>query len=135
MTRARIQLLIMAIYALVGVVALLTPGYIFDVLGTSPFDRSPTTLLLMRMCGAADLGVALALFFFIADDTSGRRMMRAAAGLEIAVIVAAVLSLGADDLDTRAGMTIFLAAGAMALLNLYGGFLAPVHVEEVQDKR
>jgi hypothetical protein len=77
--------------------------------------------------------VALALFFFIADVTSGRRMMRAAAALEIGVIAAAILSLGADDLDTRAGLVIFISAGALALLNLFGGFLAPVQIEKEKE--
>ncbi|MBA2452101.1 MAG: hypothetical protein H0V47_02935 [Chloroflexia bacterium] len=133
MTRARTQFLILVIYSLFGTVALFTPGFIFDALGTSAFDRSPAALLLMRVFGAASLGVALALFFFIADVTSGRRMMRAAAALEIGVIAAAILSLGADDLDTRAGLVIFISAGALALLNLFGGFLAPVQIEKEKE--
>lgn len=134
MTRARTQLLILAIYALFGAVALLAPGIVFDVLSTSSFDRSPVAALLMRAFGAASLGVALALFFFIADVTSGRRMMRAAAAMEAAVIAAAVLSLGADDLDTRAGLVIFVLSGALGLLNLFGGFLAPVQIEKEPDE-
>lgn len=134
MTRARTQFLLLVIYVLFGIVALITPGFVFDMLGTSPFDRSPAALVLMRVFGAASLGVALALFFFIADVTSGRRMMRAAAAVEIGVIAAAILSLGADDLETRAGLVIFISAGALALLNLFGGFLAPVQIEKEPDE-
>lgn len=130
MTRARTQFLILIIYALFGIVALLTPGFVFDVLDTPSSEREPAAALMMRAFGAANLGVALALFFFIADVTSGRRMMRAAAAMEIAVIAAAVLSLGADDLETRAGLVIFVLSGALALLNLFGGFLAPVQIEK-----
>ena len=135
MSRARTQFLILVIYALFGIVALLTPGFVFDILGTPSLDRGPAAALMMRAFGAANLGVALALFFFIADVTSGRRMMRAAAAMEAAVIVAAVLSLGADDLATRAGLIVFFLSGALALLNLFGGFLAPVQIEKEPDER
>ena len=133
MTRARTQFLIIVIYALFAAVALFTPGFVFDTLGTSSFDRSPAALLLMRVFGAASLGVALALFFFIADVTFGRRMMQAAAAMKIAIIAAAILALGADDLNTRAGLVVFLSAGALALLNLFGGFLAPVQIEKEKE--
>lgn len=134
MTRARTQFLILVLYALFGVVALFTPGFIFDALGTPSIDRTPPAMLLMRVFGAASLGIALALFFFIADAVSGRRMMRAAAAMEIGVIAAAILSLGADDLETRAGLVIFISAGIMALLNLFGGFLAPIQIEKEPDE-
>lgn len=130
MSRTRTQLLIMVIYLAFGVLALLAPGIVMDILGISSADRSPVAILMTRASGAASLGAALALFFFIADATSGRRMMRALAGLEGAVIVAVVLSLGADDLGTRAGLLVAVLAGALALLNLYGGFLAPLKMKD-----
>jgi hypothetical protein len=132
MTRTRTQLLIIVIYMVFGFVALLTPGMMMDVLGISSADRSPVALLLMRAFGATSLGLALALFFFIADATSGRRMMRALAGLESAVIIATILSLGADDLAVRAGLLVAVLSGALTLLNLYGGFLAPLKVEDLK---
>lgn len=125
-TRARVQLLITAIYLVFGFTALLTPAVALDVLGTAESDRTPLTGLLIRGIGATGLGVALALFFFIADATSGRRMMRALAALELMAIVAVALSLGADDLPGRAALAVTLWSGSMALLNLYGGFLAPL---------
>lgn len=129
MTRARTQLLIMAVYTVFGFTALFTPGIVLDILGTADADRSPVTSLLVRGIGATGLGVALALFFFIADATSGRRMMRALAALEATAIAAAVLSLGADDLSDRAALMVFVWSGLLALLNLYGGFLAPISME------
>lgn len=129
MTRARTQLLIMVLYLVFGLLAMLTPGIVLDILGTSSGDRSPDTLLLMRVFGAVSVGLAIALFFLISDHTAGRRLMRAIAGLEGAVIVATVLSLGADDVSLRAGMVVAVLSGAIGLLNLYGGFLAPARVE------
>ncbi|HEX2281458.1 MAG TPA: hypothetical protein VHG52_06820 [Thermomicrobiales bacterium] len=129
MTRARTQLLIMAMYVVFGFTALLTPGVMLDILGTAEVDRSPVAYMLIRGIGATGLGAALALFFFIADATSGRRMMRAVAALEATVIVGVALSLGADDLPGRAAVVVFLWSGLLVLLNLYGGFLAPISME------
>ena len=133
MTRARAQLLIMVIYLAFGLLAMLTPGIVLDILGTSDNDRTPVALLMIRVFGAACVGLALALFFLIADHTYGRRLMRALAGLEGAVIVAVVLSLGADDISLRAGLVVTILSGAIGLLNLYGGFLAPVKVGDAPE--
>lgn len=129
MTRARTQLLVMAMYIVFGFTALFTPGVMLDILGTADADRSSVTNMLVRGIGATGLGVSLALFFFILDATSGRRMMRALAALEATAIAAAVLSLGADDLSGRAALMVFLWSGSLVLLNLYGGFLAPITME------
>lgn len=130
MTRARTQLLIMVIYLVFGALALVTPGIVFDLLGISSADRSPVANLMTRAFGAVCIGIALALFFLIANALGGKQLMRALAGLEGAVIVAVVLSLGADDIGLRAGLVVAILSGALGLFNLYGGFLAPLKMED-----
>lgn len=135
MTRARTQLLIMVLYLGFGALALVTPGIVFDVLGISQADRSPVASLMTRTFGAACLGLALSLFFLIANAVGGRSLMRGLAGLEAAIIVAVVLSLGADDTGLRAGLLVAVLSGAIGLLNLYGGFLAPLKLEETSEAK
>jgi hypothetical protein len=130
MTRARTQLIIMVIYLVFGALALATPGIVFDVLGISSGDRTPIANLMTRAFGATCVGIALALFFLIANALGGKQLMRALAGLEGAVIVAVVLSLGADDIGLRAGLLVAILSGALGLFNLYGGFLAPIKLEK-----
>jgi hypothetical protein len=129
MTRARVQLLIMALYLTFGITTIMLPGILLDVLGISSVDRSPVALLMTRAFGAACVGLAIGLFFLIANHSAGRRLMRAYAGLEGAVIAATVLSLGADDIGLRAGLLVAILSGVLGLLNLFGGFLAPEKVE------
>ena len=129
MTRARTQFLIMVLYLAFGLLAMMLPGLVLDVLGVSSGDRSPVALLMTRVFGAVSIGLALALFFLIANHGAGRRLMRAIAGLEAAVIAATVLSIGADDVGLRAGLTVAILSGVMGLFNLYGGLLAPEKVE------
>lgn len=133
MTRARTQLLLLAVYAGLGLLALLAPGFILDFFGASSADRTPIALLMTRALGAACLGVGLALFFFIADAAAGRKLMRVLAGGSVGAVVAAILSLGADDLSTRAGLLPIVVTAALALLNFYGGFIAPIHREQTPD--
>jgi hypothetical protein len=133
MTRARTQLLIMVLYLAFGLVAVVMPDIVFDVLGIPSDDRSPIASLMTRAFGAVCLGLALALFFLISDATAGRRLMRALAGLEAAIIVAVVLSLGADDISLRAGLLVAILSGAIGLFNLFGGLLAPIKLEKATE--
>lgn len=129
MTRARMQFLIMLMYLTFGLLAMMLPGVVLEVMGVSSGDRSPVALLMTRVFGAVCIGLAIALFFLIANHSAGRRLMRAIAGLEAAVIAAAVLSIGADDVGLRAGLIVAILSGVMGLFNLYGGLLAPEKVE------
>lgn len=129
MTRARMQFLLMLLYVAFGFLTLMLPGVVLDVLGVSDADRTPVSLLLTRMFGAVCVGLAIALFFLITDHSAGRRLMRALAGLEAAVVAGAVLSIGADDVGLRAGLTVAILSGLIGLFNLYGGLLAPEKVE------
>lgn len=130
MTRTRTQLLSMAVYIAFGALALFLPGVVLDILGIGSADQAPVALLLTRMFGGVCLGLALALFFVLRDHTGGKRVMRGFAGLEIAVVAAAVISLGADDISTRAGLLVAGGSAAIGLVNLYGAFLAPDKAKE-----
>lgn len=130
MTRTRTQLLSMVVYIAFGALAMLVPGVVLGILGIGSEDRVPIALLLTRVFGGACLGLALALFFVLRDHTGGKRVMRAFGGLEIAVVAAAVISLGADDISTRAAVLVAGASGIIGLINLYGAFLAPAQAKE-----
>jgi hypothetical protein len=130
MTRTRTQLVALAVYAGFGVFAMLLPGLLLDMLGVRQADQAPVALLLARMFGAVCLGLALALFFTLRDHLGGKRVMRAFAGLEAAVIAAVVISLGADDIGLRQGLPAIAGSAVIGLINLYGAFLAPAKARE-----
>ncbi len=130
MTRTRTQMLSMVVYIAFGALAMFLPGVVLGILGIGSADRVPVALLLTRVFGGVCLGLALALFFVLRDHIGGKRIMRAFAGLEVAVIAAAVISLGADDISTRAGVLIAGASAVIGLINLYGAFIAPAQAKE-----
>lgn len=124
MTRARTQMLLLALYGASGVLAWLAPGTTGEILAIDDVERTSAALFVIRVLGAASLLIALLLFFFIANEPAGRRLMLTLALYEVLVILAGGLSYGADDLEARTLLLTIASSGVLALLSAWGGFFA-----------
>lgn len=124
MTRARTQMLLLVLYGALGLLAWLAPGATGEVFGIDDIERTSAALFVIRIFGASSLLVALLLFFFIANEPAGRRLMLTLALYEVLVILAGILSYGADDLAGRTLTVTVAGSGLLALLNVWGGFFA-----------
>lgn len=133
-TRARTQILLMALYGLIGVGAFLAPGLVADILMMEDGDRTSDTLFLMRVFGASSGLIALLLFFFIANAGAGRRLMVTLALYEALAIVGAFLAYTADDLGADTTVISMAGSAVLAVLSIWGGFGAERRVREAEPE-